>query len=115
MHIDTCLSVEAAAAAYTDDVAFFQHLARFNRYLFQIAIPAAQTVTVIEDRDKLDDLKAKRDDLRQASKMLYIRETDLSGMPVVGAGVTYEERRYRVMECSLEEGMYVILLGEVRR
>ncbi|MBR2848777.1 MAG: hypothetical protein IKB87_04920 [Clostridia bacterium] len=74
-----------------------------------------QTVTVIEDRDKLDDLKAKRDDLRQASKMLYISETDLSGMPVVGAGVTYEERRYRVMECSLEEGMYVILLGEVRR
>ncbi len=74
-----------------------------------------QSITVIEDRDKLDDIKAKRDDLRQASKLLYIRESDLSGMPVVGAGVTYEERRYRVMEASLEEGMYVILLGEVRR
>lgn len=72
-----------------------------------------QTVTVVEDRDKLAELKAKRDDLRTATHMLYIAEADLKAAPKVNSYVSYEGKRHRVTEVSVEEGMYVVVLTEV--
>ena len=74
-----------------------------------------QTVTAIEDREKLTDLKSKRDDLRCASLMLYMSAEDVGNPPTVGAYVKYENRRYTVVETSTDEGMYAVILEEVRR
>ena len=74
-----------------------------------------QTVTVVEDRDRLQEIKAKRDDLREADKLVYISAEDCGKLPSPGAFVTYEDRRYRITDATDEEGMYMILLTEVRR
>ena len=74
-----------------------------------------QTVTVVEDRDRLQEIKAKRDDLREADKLLYISAAECGLLPSPGAMVTYEGRRYRITDATDEEGMYMILISEVRR
>lgn len=74
-----------------------------------------QTVTVVEDRDRLQDMKAKRDDLREADKLLYIAADDIGKLPSPRAQVPYEGRLYTIVEAAEEEGMFVILLAEVRR
>lgn len=72
-------------------------------------------ILVVEDADKLRELKARRDDLRAATKLIYADAADIGDAPSPGAFVTYEARRYRVTESAVEEGMVTILLEELRR
>ena len=46
---------------------------------------------------------------------MYISAEDCGKLPSPGAFVTYEDRRYRITDATDEEGMYMILLTEVRR
>ena len=72
-------------------------------------------ILAVEDADRLREMQAKRDDLRTATRLLYIAENDLKTAPVPGGYVTADGRRYKIVSADTEEGMYLITLEEIRR
>lgn len=72
-------------------------------------------ILAVEDADRLREMQSKRDDLRTATRLLYIAENDLKTAPVPGGYVTEDGRRYKIVSADTEEGMYLVTLEEIRR
>lgn len=72
-------------------------------------------ILAVEDADRLREMQSKRDDLREATRLLYIAQDDLKNAPVPGGYVTADGRRYKIVSADTEEGMYVVTMEEIRR